>query len=500
MGKTRVLKSVVAATLLCSCNAYANDLGTISVESSTIDTRFESKKDEVSSIQRLSGEKIDSAHIENIQQALQQIPGMTTEVTSGDNFKVHIRGVENQMYMGEKPGVAVVIDGVPVFERTGSVNVDLDNIESIEVIKGGASYLFGDDALAGAVIITTKKGAKYNKNHFAVERGSYGYQKLLAQTGYANDFLNFHVQVSERKADGYHEDSDYKAQYLNSKLQYYIDDLSDVTLGLEYSEREKDSHGTVGGETQAKINPESVFTGDMQSRDYTRNYDVELLKLFATYYKDFENNVNLMANIYMYKDDTYFWSRPQTRDATYALGTYTDEDYVNDNYYEQVQTGLKSELRTSHEKFATMLGLDLRDNEYKNKTVYRVAQKAGPMFFHPVYQAGDISGKNETDENVYAVYGEFKYAFTQDWSATLNARYDTIKLKYDDMDDNKLSKNFNVYSHRIGTSYKLNEQNALFANYSTGFRAPTVNQLYAGDLSAWGGYAKQSKLKTRKIT
>lgn len=195
----------MACVFALGINANGIDLGKISVESSTIDDRFESKRTEVSTTSTISGENVDKSHIENIQQILQSIPGITTEVKTGDSMKIHIRGVENQVYMGEKPGVAVVIDGVPVFERTGAVNIDIDNIESIKVIKGGASYLFGDDALSGAVIITTKKGAKYNHNFATIERGSFGYQKLLARTGYANDNLSFHIQASERKADGYHE-------------------------------------------------------------------------------------------------------------------------------------------------------------------------------------------------------------------------------------------------------------------------------------------------------
>lgn len=305
--------SLLFSFLLASSISYAEivkTLDTISVESSTIDDKFMGKRSEVSSVANVSGEKIDEAHIENIQQVLQQIPGMTSEVKSGDSLKIHIRGVENQMYMGEKPGVAVVIDGVPVFERTGAVNIDLDNIESIKVIKGGASYLFGDDALSGAVIITTKRGAHYANNFATVEAGSFGYQKLLARTGYANDNLSFHIQGSERKADGYWEDSNYSAKYFNGKLQYYINDSSDITFGTEYSKREKDSHGTVGGVTEANNNPTSAFTGDMESRDYTRMYDVDLLKLFTTYSKDFSNNSNLLLSAYIYTDDTYYWSSP----------------------------------------------------------------------------------------------------------------------------------------------------------------------------------------------
>ena len=143
-----------AVALLSSSTARAGDVGIIRVESTTIDDRFEAKRKEPSNIAVISGEEVDEAHSENIQQLLQSVPGITTELQSGDSLKIHIRGVENQRFMGEKPGVAVVIDGVPLFERTGRVNIDLDNIESIKVIKGGASYLFGEDALSGALIVS----------------------------------------------------------------------------------------------------------------------------------------------------------------------------------------------------------------------------------------------------------------------------------------------------------------------------------------------------------
>ncbi|MGD9788840.1 MAG: TonB-dependent receptor plug domain-containing protein, partial [Sulfuricellaceae bacterium] len=153
-----------ACLLLASQGIWAEEaarLDEVTVTSTTIDDRFDSKRDEPSNISVISGKKVDDAHIQNAIQVLQGIPGVTADLSSGDEIKIKLRGIENQRYMGEKPGVAIVIDGVPVFERTGKVNIDLDNIESIKVIKGGASYLFGEDALAGAVIITTKRGAKY---------------------------------------------------------------------------------------------------------------------------------------------------------------------------------------------------------------------------------------------------------------------------------------------------------------------------------------------------
>ncbi|MBU0632565.1 TonB-dependent receptor [bacterium] len=492
---------ILSAICAFALNLSASDLGMIQVESSTIVDNLQTKKSEVSSTATISGETVDNAHAENIQQVLQSIPGLTTTYTDGDSLKIHLRGVENQMYMGEKPGVAVVIDGVPVFERTGSVNIDLDNIESIKVIKGGASYLFGDDALSGAVVITTKKGAHYNNTFAAYEAGSFNYQKLLARTGYSNDKFNFHVQASQRKSDGYYEDSGYDAKYFNGKVQYYIDDTSDLTFGMEVSDRKKDTHGTVGGETEAKDNPKSIYYGDQQSRDYTRDYKVKLLKLFLTYSKDFSNNSNLLVNGYVYTDNTEFISSPQTKNASGVTdSTLDDNDYVYGNKYAQIQRGVKSEYRTSAESFATLLGADIRDNEYKDKTTYLVNQAR--VSYYPTYSvtpnyylAGDLKSDDITNERVYAVYGEYKQGLSQNWSATGNIRYDFINLKYEDYANNRFDKTFKVYSYRLGTDYQLDEASTLFANYSTGFRAPTVSQLYAGDISTYGSTQNNPDLK-----
>lgn len=471
----RITHSILLSSLIASSCFGAENLGTIGIDSTTIDDRFHPSRTEVSSTSSIEGTKVDEAHIENLQQVLQSIPGITSEIKAGDTLKIHIRGVENQRYMGEKPGVAVVIDGVPVFERTGAVNIDLDNIASIKVIKGGASYLFGDDALAGAVIITTKKGA-INTSMIASELGSFGYQKLLAETSFAKDSFNGRFQISERKSDGYWEDSGYLSRYANGKLQYYIDDTSDLTFGLEISQREKDSHGTVEGMTQALNDPTSVA-----GRDYSRMYDVNLLKLFLTYAKDFGDNGNLLVNAYQYGDTTQFKSSPQKYSSTGAVVTDPDA-YTTLNDYHQIQRGIKSEYRSNQESLAYMIGADIRNNIYDNKTSYLVDFRTRPT--PPTYIAGTITGDNKTTEEVYAPYLEIKFPLTDATTLTLNGRYDTIYLDYDDhLNALNLQKDFDVYSHRLGVSHTLNDSATLFFSRSTGFRAPSIDQLFNGSIT-----------------
>ncbi|HAX22077.1 MAG TPA: hypothetical protein DCY64_17580 [Hydrogenophaga sp.] len=192
------------------------------VTGSSIDDRFGDSTREPTSTVSLSGREIEAQHADNLVQVLKAIPGVTIDTQGGDDLKIKFRGVENQRYMGEKPGVAIVIDGVPVFERTGKVNINLDNIESIKVIKGGASYLFGEDALAGAVIITTKRGATNKGVSVETDVGAYGYQRELARIGRASDNWSGHLQLSQRKADDYHFQSNYKSQALAGNLRWLL--------------------------------------------------------------------------------------------------------------------------------------------------------------------------------------------------------------------------------------------------------------------------------------
>ena len=298
----KIHHSLVAIFAISSLHAI-DDLGTINITSSTIDNKFNAKKLTVSNTATLTGKEIEEMHSENLANILNNIPGVTARQNEGDSNKIHIRAIATELYMGEKPGVSIVIDGVPVQERAGSVNIDSDNIESIKIIKGGASYLYGNDALGGAVIITTKRPKSKNEASFTFEKGSDGYEKKVANFKGATDYFAINLQSSQKESDGYWKDSDYWTKSINGKIQYYIDDTSDITLGIDKSKRYENDTGsithTVNGVNQVKKNPTSI--GEV---GYATDYNIELDKYFLTYSKDFMNGSNFMTQVYSYEDTT----------------------------------------------------------------------------------------------------------------------------------------------------------------------------------------------------
>jgi iron complex outermembrane receptor protein len=469
------------------------------VTSTTIDDRFVGKRGEPTTVHEISGQTVDEKRPENMIEILRSIPGVTADLSSGDEIKIKLRGIENQRYMGEKPGVAIVIDGVPVFERTGKVNIDIDNIESIKVIKSGASYLFGDDALTGAVIITTKRGAKYKGVTLGADAGAWDYNRQLARAGFAGDWGSGHIQVTHRAGDDYYWQSTYQTDNIDGNLRLFLSDTSDLTFGFEKSDRAKDKHGSVKGATQAEVDPMGII-----GRDFTRKYDVNLQKLHLTYANDLTPSSNLLATLYEYQDHTAYWSSPQRVAANgqaisdSSLGAQAL--YTTQNDYAQVQRGFKTEWRTHGERTGWLAGLDLRRNTYDNFNTAKVdyctrADYVPPYTCLPAnfVAAGTILTDSYTEEAVNALYGEFKFLLAPQWTVTFNGRHDSIGLDFSSGTTNEIttpfnrSTTFNVSSWRMGANYAAKRGLDFFGNISTSFRAPTAEQLYNGSISPTGG-------------
>lgn len=492
-SRNKLVLSCILLGTLSSINA-AEDLGIISVDSTTIDDKYDAKSLEVSNTVILKGSDIEEKHSENIANVLNEVPGLTVRINEGDSNKIHIRGISTEMYMGEKPGVAIVIDGVPVQERSGSVNIDSDNIESIKIIKGGASYLYGNDALAGAVIITTKRPKAKNDAKVAIERGSFNYEKYLAKINKSTDIYALEVQGSYKASDGYWEDSDYWAKSLNGKFQYYLDDSSDLTFGIDKSTRFENDSGSltyvVSGIDQVKTNPTSV--GEV---GYSTKYDITLDKYFLTYSKDFENDSNLMTQVYSYEDTTTNRNGAFDGDSTNSI---LRDDHKFDAYANTIQNGLKSEYRVDGDTIASMLGLSIARNEEDKNSVYRVDYTSRGV----TTLKGTVDSDTTSQEGINAIYGEVKYKISDKLLTSVNLRHDVINYDYENKLTNKeWDTSFNESSYKVGASYKLDKENTLYTNTSSGFRVPTLAQMYAGDMSTStysGTYSNNTNIDTEK--
>lgn len=498
----------IALACLTACGLHApafaqtsDALAPITVTGSAIDDRFLSSATDPVSTVTINRKQVEEQHAKNLIEVLRAVAGVTADLQGdGETIKIKLRGVENQRYMGEKPGVAIIIDGVPVFERTGKVNVDIDNIESIKVIKGGASYLYGEDALSGAVVITTKRGASQRGIKTEMDVGAFGYRRAMVRAGFALDELTGHLQYSDRDQDGYYFLSRTYSRTWSGNLKYALNGHSDLSLGFEKSTRFRDREGSVTGVDNARNDPQGVDGG----RGYTRNFNVDLSRVNLTYANDLDEHSNLLAVIYQYEDDTTFWSSPMRFKANgSATSDVTDYSLLND--YKQVQRGFKTEYRTQAERLALMVGLEVKRNTFDNLVSTLNSYKTSPSPSAPVTPAGMIKSDDDTVETNQAVYAEAKWGLSDSTVATLNLRHDRLGVDFDARpvaeNGNQTvaeRKNFDVNSYRLGLTHALSPATSVHAAVSTGFRTPTAEQLYRGQTTTNALVQSNPNLKPEK--
>lgn len=480
MRKSYLLVGLVLFSSIVAAEEISLD--TIKVESSTIEDISTDKRTESSTVNVIDEETIEKIDPKNINELLQTIPGVTADARS-DVVEIHIRGISQQEFMWEDTGVVVIIDGVPVQQVGGKVRgINIDEIESIKVIKGSAGYLYGSDATAGAIIITTKKLKDKNGAELSAETGSYGFQNYRAKAYKSSEKYAFEIFAGYKYEDGYWDQTQNDQKTASGKFTYFIDDTSDLTFSADITKRyQETTRGSVTGVTEAETNPTGADDGDWA---WSKDYYSDIYKYFTTYNKDFEESGNLKINTYYYKDLYNYIASPQDTD-----GDKQDDTYTRDSNDDIKQYGIKTEYKNSVGKLAYMLGVDIGKREYdefdKTTTTYSAYSWRTKSF--TTYYAGESSLEESKDDR-YAIYGETKYKLTEKLTAILNLRYDYNKYDIETLEhdfdgsvwsDSTISdsETFRNLSYRVGATYNFTKDHTLFSNISTGFRNPSVSQM-----------------------
>lgn len=126
------------------------------------DSRFALPKEKSGKvIEVITAEDLKNSPGQTVADVLNTVAGVEVngnQTTSGKNIGYYVRGGRNRQTL-------ILIDGVPVTDATGiNLEYDLrllsvDQIESIEIMKGASSTLYGSGAATGVINITLKKAS-----------------------------------------------------------------------------------------------------------------------------------------------------------------------------------------------------------------------------------------------------------------------------------------------------------------------------------------------------
>ena len=243
----------------------------------------------------------------NVNDYLQNISGV-------DIRRRGIDGMQADLYIrgGNFDQTLLLIDGVKMDDpQTGhhilNAMLPFEDIERIEVIKGPAARIFGQNAFTGAVNIITKK---VEKNNFNVKLGYGSFNSKKGAINFAQKYKNgsTFAAVDFQKSDGYRYNTDFenvstflKSTFKNYNLVTFFNQRKFGANGFYASPAYKDQYEETQNSLVAISSNYKLGSSIIKPRIYyRRNQDMYLfLRNDPTYYRNLHisNKVGAETNV-----------------------------------------------------------------------------------------------------------------------------------------------------------------------------------------------------------
>ncbi len=154
-----------------------------------------------SSVVVLSGEELRERGVKYVSDALLEVPSLLVTSTGnrGSQTQIRVRG-------NEANHVLILIDGIRMSDASTSefdlTQLTLEGIDKIEVLMGPQSTLYGNDAAAGVISITTLKGQEGFRGNVNVTVGGLGSRSTTTQISDGKDGWHYMIATSNLTTDG----------------------------------------------------------------------------------------------------------------------------------------------------------------------------------------------------------------------------------------------------------------------------------------------------------
>lgn len=433
----------------------------------------------------INAQTIEANGINNIQSFTSQISNVTFNQAQqpGVNF-LTVRGI-SQIRNGESP-VAVVIDGMTLPDAS-AMNMSLYDLELLEFVKGPQGTLYGKNAIAGAINITTKDPSNKNKTKVTLSGGNGGLfgARLSSSGAIVKDKFFYSVSGGYKSFDGLinntflNEKVDFSEEYnIRAKLKYvlnpkwsitYVQDNFKVDAGGNYYVTKPDIFAATPPLADNDYSHEPF--GDVQGDSRLSN-SLSSLKVEGNFSKSRFQSVtsfNATKRYYIGENDysQYAFSKvsqASNSDTFSQEFRLTSKDSKESKFNYTVGTLFQNSKRY------------LNTSTFLNKTYYEGGY-TDPSAANANYSTVPLVG-NDDDNTIKTIAGFvfFDYKLTSKLTASAGVRVDYDQLKNDAHITNTTSENnITVWQPKFSLAYQVVENVLGYANYGKGYRSGGFN-------------------------
>jgi vitamin B12 transporter len=438
-------KIFIAAAVLISSQLYAQKDSTKNLDEVVITaTKSPVKQSQTGKVVTVIGkEEINRSAGKTVAQVLNEQAGIT--VNGAYN---NMGSVQTVFMRGASSGrTLILLDGIPVSDPSiinGEFDLNLfsiNDVERIEICKGAQSTLYGSDAVAGVInIITVKSDGKKplnvkataafgNKSAFRGNLQLYGKAKNLTYTArYAKLKTNGFSSAYDSTGSKNFEKDGYSGDVVSAAVQYQVIQSLQLKTFLQYSQYRADiDAGVFADEKDYFIKNSNLSSG------------------FGVHFR--KGIVNITGN-YQYGE----LKRKYLNDSLYHPGftLYEDNKYKGRTQYAELYGSI-----TATKWLTVLIGGDYRwatmHQDYYSESIF--GPYAPPAFDSSLHQT--------------SFYGSlFFSALNKKLNVEIGGR------------TNKHSRYGSNTTYTFNPSYSISKNWRVFGSIASGFKAPSIYQLY----------------------
>ena len=355
----------------------------------------------------------------------------------GTNQTISIRGASSG-------NVLLLIDGIPVNDPSAITNyydlnfINIDQVERIEILKGGQSTLYGSDAVAGVINVILKKNSKKLNVFGDFSAGSYNTLKESIGFGGQQKNTSFSVNYTHLSSDGFSAATD-STKTVNFDKDGFNQHALNARLGFNLFKKLKLSFSGAYNNYKADLDA-SAFTDEKDFTVKNDNKQAGASLVYSFNKATIHLNYNFNHVIRRYNDDSLHQSSPYT---SFARSSYTGRTHFAELYG-----------NWKINNWNVLLGADYRWN---NTDQWYWSTGMFGAYAPPALHA---------QMKQVSPYASLSYHHENGWGVELGGRYNDHSVY-----GNNFTFNFNPF-------YQLKNSTKLFVNLYSAFKTPTLYQLY----------------------
>ena len=495
------LKYSIFAILAINANLLASDVINLDKMSVTA-TKIETPTKEITeSIAVVDEKTIEDRNILNIQDAIQNVPGVIAESsTNSPSPRLIIRGAGLKARFGVRE-IMVMKDGVPMTDPDSFTRfdfIDMQDVSSIEVQKGPGS-INAVNSTGGVVQLITKSVFEEDKNRIKLGIGDDNQRNLNLKVRGSiseNDFAS--TTFSHRTIDNsWRDNNEFDTTQFSLKYGHIFKDESTIENELAYTESNLNLPASMTKE-EFDVFKDTGKQHDTSNQWQHSSRDSKIVSFNSKYEKE--------AGSITYKPRFYFnhWEHFHP-----VSGMINDSD--DNNVF-----GTDLEFNHLHkllEKDAVLVGgvtlktdvtKDAKKYEYgdvqtkKVTTGYGANRKTVTQIVKTLSNnKGDLASTEDSTTTLYGGYLMESFKVTDKWGFDLSTRVDKLNFDingnelrtYDystksyknGIGDYSIDNSFTLFSAKLGTSYALTDTTNIYSSVASANQAPTTDELGTDD-------------------